>query len=91
MSFNIFLPPNATGSESVLVWIHGGSLSSGGSAEKRIYGVNLAKQGIIVVTLNYRLGVLGFLAYDGLETQGSFGIEDQQMALAIVRKTFAQK
>ena len=44
----------------VLVWIHGGGFSSGSGRDVRINGENLAKRGIVVVTINYRVGALGF-------------------------------
>ncbi|WP_394834633.1 carboxylesterase family protein [Pendulispora rubella] len=69
----------------VLVWLHGGDFNAGGS---RGYDAHrLATEGdIVVVTPNYRLGVLGLLALPGLEDSGSFGMLDQQAALRWVQR-----
>ena len=64
----------------VLVWLHGGGFSAGagGDVDPR----RLAEAGpMVVVTLNYRLGILGFLGLPGLPGSGSFGLLDQQQAL----------
>ena len=73
----------------VMVWIHGGGLTDGaGSLYDPTQLVNTG--GIIVVTINYRLGVLGFLAQSGLDAEhhllGNYGFMDQQFALKWVRK-----
>lgn len=72
---------------AILVWIHGGGLSEGSGSIDAYNGAALAKRGIIVVTINYRLGVLGFLAHPGLSAEqnaisGNYGLED---AIAAVR------
>jgi para-nitrobenzyl esterase len=73
----------------VMVWLHGGSLKYGAGD---IYGASsLATRGdVIVVSVNYRLGMLGFLAHpafdDGVAASGNFGLEDQQAALRWVRR-----
>jgi para-nitrobenzyl esterase len=74
----------------VMVWIHGGALVVGESNE---YDASkLVQRGVIVVTINYRLGALGFLAHPALSGEshqhisGNYGIEDQQAALAWVRR-----
>jgi para-nitrobenzyl esterase len=74
----------------VMVWIHGGGLTVGESNEYN--AVKLVQRGVIVVTINYRLGALGFLAHPVLtaespdHTSGNFGIQDQQAALKWVRR-----
>ncbi len=73
----------------VMVWIHGGGLTGGaGSLYDPTPLVNAG--GIIVVTINYRLGVLGFLAQSGLDAEhhllGNYGFMDQQFALKWVKK-----
>jgi para-nitrobenzyl esterase len=78
----------------VMVWIHGGGFYSGAGAA---YGPErLATQGdVIVVTINYRLGVFGFLTHPALDggqakqLSGNFGLEDQQAALRWVRRNAA--
>jgi para-nitrobenzyl esterase len=74
----------------VMVWLHGGGLVLGESNEYD--AVKLVQQGVIVVTINYRLGALGFLAHPALtaesvdHTSGNYGIQDQQAALKWVRR-----
>ena len=76
----------------VLVWIHGGGFSSGSGRDRRIQGENLAKRGIVVVTINYRVGTLGFLAHPELtqesstRSSGNYGLLDQLAALAWVQR-----
>ena len=86
---------SATESDSplpVLVYIHGGSLTSGQSWYEKYDGTNLAKEGIIVVTVAYRLGVFGYFADSELAaespngTTGNYGLLDQIKALEWVNK-----
>jgi para-nitrobenzyl esterase len=80
----------------VLVWIHGGGFSAGSGRDKRIDGENLANRGIVVVTLNYRVGPLGFLAHPELtqesntRTSGNYGLLDQLAALAWVQRNIVR-
>jgi para-nitrobenzyl esterase len=69
----------------VMVWIYGGAFLQGGANKPLYYGDKLASKGTIVVTLNYRLGALGFLVStpDGLF--GNYGLADQKLALQWVR------
>jgi para-nitrobenzyl esterase len=84
----------ATGDrQPVMVWIHGGSLTSGAGA---IYqGEDLAHKGVVVVTVNYRLGVFGFLAHPELTKEsphhasGNYGLLDQIAALQWVQKNIS--
>jgi carboxylesterase type B len=76
----------------VYVWIHGGGLVNGSSNQHD--GTKIVREtGIIVVTLNYRLGVLGFLAHPALTAaqgeSGNYGFMDQQQALRWVRRNIA--
>ncbi|WP_326561888.1 carboxylesterase/lipase family protein [Micromonospora sp. NBC_01796] len=87
---NVTTPARTTGRRlPVMVWLHGGSLKYGAGD---IYGAgSLAVRGdVVVVSVNYRLGMLGFLAHPALEAgasaSGNFGIEDQQAALRWVRR-----
>jgi carboxylesterase type B len=86
LSLNIWTPagvaPNAA--LPVMVFIHGGSFVAGSGADPMYDGSYLAaNSNVVLVTINYRLGVLGFLAADGLS--GNYGILDQQHALAWAR------
>jgi para-nitrobenzyl esterase len=72
----------------VMVWIHGGSLAVG---EGDAYDpTGLVRRGVVVVTVNYRLGALGFLAHPALEDRdgaaGNYGLMDQQAALRWVQR-----
>ncbi len=87
----------------VMVWIHGGGFNSGTGAGDLYRGGTLAREGdVVVVTINYRLGALGFLAHPALEPtpsawaggeqwlgSGNWGIADQIAALAWVRDNIA--
>ena len=77
----------------MLVWFHGGGMTLGGG---RFYDpTKLAADGLVVVTVNYRLGVFGFLAHPNLSTRpggpsGNYGLMDQQSALQWVRDNIRQ-
>ena len=78
----------------VLVWFFGGAFQWGYTAEMEFNGENLAKRGIIVVTVNYRLGALGFLAHPDLfkespDAPANFGSLDQLAGLKWVRRNIA--
>lgn len=77
--------PRTPGRKPVMVWVHGGGNTIGGAAD--FDATRLAVQGdVIVVTTNYRLGVLSAFAHPDLAGGGSFGLEDQQAALQWVRR-----
>jgi len=83
--------PAARSGRPVLVWLHGGSFKDGGG---RLYpAYRLAERGdAVVVTINYRLGALGFLAHPLLRdagVSGGFGLADQQAALRWVQRNAA--
>ena len=86
---NVYTPTNAQPDSRlpVMIWIHGGSFAVGsGSAYDGT--VLAAKYGLVVVTMNYRLGALGFLALDSKgkdETSGNYGLLDQQAAMQWVK------
>ncbi|ETN59842.1 carboxylesterase, alpha esterase [Anopheles darlingi] len=74
----------------VMVFLHGGGLT-GGHGDSSLYLPNyLVQQGVIVVTLNYRLGVLGFLCLPDAGIQGNAGLKDQRMALRWVSENIAK-
>src|ERR1035438_4136873 len=76
----------------VMVWLHGGSNRVGSGTEDSYDGSALASHGVIVVTLNYRLGVLGFFAHPELTAEsphhssGNYGLLDQIAALKWVQQ-----
>jgi para-nitrobenzyl esterase len=81
----------------VMVYLHGGSFVAGGSAHRAYEGGKLAAEGhVVVVTLNYRLGPLGFLAHAAMTAEsahhssGNFGILDQIRALTWVRSNVSR-
>jgi para-nitrobenzyl esterase len=79
----------------VMVWIHGGGHFSGASDERRHDGTALARRGVVLVAINYRLGVLGFFAHPELSAEspegasGNYGLLDQIAALRWVRDNIA--
>src|SRR5579862_6470017 len=87
---NVFTPSTG-GRHPVMVWIHGGALVSG---ESNDYDpTQLVADGVTVVTINYRLGALGFLAHPALADakgqSGDYGLMDQQAALRWVQRNIA--
>jgi para-nitrobenzyl esterase len=92
LTLNVFTPDPPGRASPVMVWIHGGNLEEG---ESRDYDPSwLVKTGdVVVVTINYRLGVLGFLAQKSLDGEGhqaaNYGLMDQQFALAWVHDNIA--
>ena len=81
---------NKKSKQPVLVWIYGGGFGSGGTACPIYDGEALAKKGIVVVSINYRVGVFGFFAHPELnEPSGNFGLLDQIAALKWVKKNIA--
>ena len=96
LAVNIWTPAKSSDEKlPVLVWIHGGAYFSG-SGEVELYdGEGLAKKGMIVVTINYRLGVFGFLAHPELTAEspegssGNYALLDQIAALKWVKRNIA--
>ena len=80
----------------VMVWLHGGSNRIGSGTEPAYDGASLASRGVIVVTVNYRLGVMGFFAHPELTAEsphhssGNYGLLDQIEALRWVKQNIAQ-
>jgi para-nitrobenzyl esterase len=76
----------------VMFWIHGGGLINGSSTPYN--PERLVKEGVIVVTINYRLGFLGFFAQSAIDAEGhlsgNYGLMDQQFALGWVRRNIAR-
>lgn len=94
LSLNIW-SPQAARDAPVIVWIHGGSLVAGSSKEVYYDGTAWARKGAVVVTINYRLGVLGYLAHPDLSAEspagisGNYGLMDQIQALRWVQQNIA--
>ena len=92
LQLNIFTPRSARGAP-VMVWVHGGSHRTGAGW---VYdGQNFARDGVVVVSINYRLGALGYFAHPALtraagsKPTGNFGLMDQVAALKWVQKNIA--
>lgn len=91
LSLNVWTPQKAR-KLPVFVWIHGGSLTTGASSQTMYDGLKLAKDCIVVVSINYRLGVLGYLAHPELSAEsadaisGNYGLLDQIEALRWVKR-----
>ncbi|MEO1968904.1 MAG: carboxylesterase family protein [Sphingomonadaceae bacterium] len=76
----------------VMVWIYGGGFVNGGTSPAVYSGKNFARDGIVFVSFNYRLGRFGFFAHPGLEKEGfggNFGFLDQIAALKWVQRNIA--
>lgn len=90
LTLNIWAPKSAKAAP-VFFWIHGGALVSGSGREALYDGKRLAERGVVVVSINYRLGVLGWLAHPQLSAEsqqrvsGNYGLLDQIAALKWVR------
>ena len=85
----------ATEKQSVYVYLHGGGFQQGSGALPIYAGDGLAKQGVVVVTINYRLGVFGFMTHpeltaeSGHQASGNYGLMDQIAALRWVQNNIA--
>jgi para-nitrobenzyl esterase len=94
---NLWMPANSPPETKlpVMVWIHGGGFVAGSSSEPRQDGGNLCKKGVLVVSMNYRMGVFGFLAHPELTAEsehhasGNYGLLDTVAALQWVRQNIA--
>ncbi|GGU13639.1 carboxylic ester hydrolase [Lentzea flava] len=69
----------------VMVWIHGGGFTNGNASQYDARWL-ATKNDVVVVSVNYRLGVFGFFGYPGVEGSGAFGLADQQAALRWVQR-----
>ena len=80
----------------VMVWLHGGSNTVGSGTQSTYGGVSLTQHGVVLVTLNYRLGVMGFFSHPELSAEsphhssGNYGLLDQLAALSWVKRNIAQ-
>jgi para-nitrobenzyl esterase len=89
LTLNIWTPAADGGKRPVMVWIHGGAFSSGAGSLPWYSGERFAANGdIVAVSINYRLGALGFLCLEGV-SDGNMGLLDQVAALCFVRDNIA--
>jgi len=93
---NIWTPAAKAGERlPVIVWIHGGGYTNGSASMPLYWGDRLARRGVVVVTIAYRLGPLGFLAHADLtresahRTSGNYGLLDQIAALEWIQRNIA--
>lgn len=88
---NIWKPAKAEGKLPVMLWIYGGGFVNGGSSPPTYSGANLARQGVLVVSFNYRLGRFGTFRHPALGTGQTvnYGLLDQIAALQWVRRNIA--
>lgn len=92
LSLNVWTPATDGRRRPVMVWIHGGGFATGGSARPLFQGARMARRGdVIVVSINYRLGVLGLLSHPDLRDPetgavGNWCLLDQIAALRWVRE-----
>ena len=87
--------PGAGAKLPVMVWVHGGGFMAGASSEPRQDGETLARRGVVVVSMNYRLSIFGFLVLPELAAEsdkgaaGNYGLLDQLAALEWVHRNIA--
>ena len=92
---NVWTPARAPSDRlPVMVWIYGGGFEAGAASEPRQDGRLLARRGVVVVSLNYRLGIFGFFSHPALSAEsghgsGNYGILDQVAALRWVQRNIA--
>jgi len=96
LTLNVWTPGSGSGNRPVLVWLHGGGLVSGSGADPVSCGESLARRGdVVVITLNYRIGLLGFYFHPELEDAqagvcGNWGILDQIEALHWISENISE-
>ena len=92
LHLNIWQPEKTDATAPVMVWFHGGAHTGGFAHVELFDGTELARQGVVVVTVNYRLGPWGFLAHPALAEEsehnstGNYGLMDKIAALKWVEK-----
>ncbi len=96
LTLNLWMPAKPAAAKlPVMVWIHGGGFVAGGSSEARQDGGNLSKHGVLVVSMNYRMGILGFFSHPELTQEspqhasGNQGLLDMVAALQWVQRNIA--
>jgi para-nitrobenzyl esterase len=93
---NVWTPAKSASEHlPVMVWIFGGGFQAGATSEARQDGVHLAAKGVVVVSMNYRLGIFGFFSHpeltaeSGRGSSGNYGIMDQTAAMRWVQRNIA--
>src|SRR5579864_2526051 len=93
LKLNIWTPARSAGDKlPVMVWIHGGSFQVGATSQTVYDGEALAAQGVVLVTIEYRLGIFGFLAHPSLSAEsphgvsGNYGLLDMVAALGWIKR-----
>jgi para-nitrobenzyl esterase len=94
LTLNVWTPANAKPDSHlpVMVWIYGGGFTTGGTSENRQDGQFLAHRNVIIVSMNYRLGIFGFFVHPELTAEspnhasGNYGLMDQAAALQWVKR-----
>lgn len=92
LRLNVWTSADAGDNLPVIVYIHGGSNNSGSGSNEIYTGEGIAQRDVVYVTINYRVGIFGFLAYQdstGEEVRGNFAIQDQIAALKWVQENIA--
>jgi len=96
LTLNVWTPADSPSAKlPVMVWIYGGGLSGGSTSERRQDGQYLAQRNVVVVSMNYRLGIFGFFTHPELAAEsphhatGNYGLMDQLAALQWVKQNIA--
>lgn len=95
LTLNVWAPDDGVEGKPVMVWLHGGAFFYGAGSQDMYDGTAFAEQDVVIVSVNYRLGALGFLAHPELGAQvgndnpGNFGLKDQIAALEWVQRNIA--
>ena len=86
LNLNVWTPDPGVSGLPVFVWIHGGTFVAGAGSDPLYDGTAFARDGVVAVTINYRMGIQGFLQVDGAGEAGSRGMLDQMAALVWVQE-----
>jgi para-nitrobenzyl esterase len=96
LTLNVWTPARPKAEKlPVMVWLYGGSFVAGSASDPRCDGESFARKGVVLVTVNYRVGVLGFLAHPALTAEsehrssGNYGTLDVLAALAWIKRNIA--
>lgn len=96
LTLNLWVPAKADHPLPVMVWLHGGGHTAGGSSLPYYDGTSFARDGVILVSVNYRLGLLGYFAHPALTREaagdaplGDYGTTDELEALRWVQRNIA--